>query len=254
MFNRFVAGHPLVKFHIIDSTNNYAANLIRDNKLAEGTVIMADYQTDGKGQRGNDWVAEAGKNLLFSLIYYPEFLPVKEQYLISLITSLAAYHVINDIINADKTNKNVKIKWPNDILVDGKKIAGILIENSSSSNLMDSTIIGVGLNVNQFDFGMIQATSLYNETYQKTEIIEVLASFLENLDRYYHILKTQNNSTIREEYLSKMYLLNHPAPFLYRGKKIFAQVLGISEYGMLEMIDLDRMEVFLCDIKEIVYL
>ena len=254
MFNLFVAGHPLIKFPIIHSTNNYAATLIRDNKLAEGTVILADYQTHGKGQRGNDWVAEAGKNLLFSLVIYPEFLLVKEQYLISLITSLSVYHVVNELINDNSITKNVKIKWPNDILVENDKIAGILIENSSSSNLLDSAIIGVGLNVNQMDFGMIQATSIKNEIFEESKIMDVLAMFLENFDRYLHLLKTKDNHSIREEYLSLMYLLNEPAFFLYQNKRIFAQVLGISEYGMLEMINMETMKVFLCDIKEIVYL
>lgn len=253
MFNLFVAGHPLIKFRIIDSTNNYAANLVRDNKLAEGTVIVADYQTHGKGQRGNNWVAESGKNLMFSLVLYPEFLPVKEQYLISLITSLSVYHVVSENV-PKRLKKKVKIKWPNDILVDSTKIAGILIENSSSSNLLDSSIVGVGINVNQQEFGMLEATSMANVAYRNFDLIEVLASFLENFDRYYHLLKTKSDHSIREEYLSLMYLLNEPAYFLFQNKRMYAQVLGISEYGMLEMLNLETMKVFLCDIKEVVYL
>jgi len=139
-------------------------------------------------------------------------------------------------------------------LIGKSKVAGILIENSSSSNLLDSSIVGVGLNVNQQEFGMLEATSLQNTAYENFDLMEVLALFLENFDRYFHLLKTKTNHSIREEYLSVMYLLNQPAYYLYRNKRIYAQVIGITNYGMLEMLNLETKIVFTCDIKEIVYL
>lgn len=254
MFNQFVSGHPLIKFETIDSTNNYAANLVRNHKLAPGTVIVSDYQTKGKGQRGNNWLAESAKNLLFSLVLYPELLPVKEQYLISLITSLSLYHVVSESF-IDSSNCKVSIKWPNDILVEKKKIAGILIENASSSNLLDSSIVGIGFNINQIEFGMLEATSLKVETNIDFNRRDVLALFLENFDRYYHILKSKTRiNEIREEYLSLLYLFNEPARFLYRNKRITGIITGITDFGMLELFDMDHSESIVCDIKEIVYL
>lgn len=250
MFNLFVAGHPLIKLQSIDSTNNYAAKLVRKHKLAEGTVIMSDFQLAGKGQRGNNWESVKGKNLLLSIVLFPRFLAIEKQYLLSMIISLSVYHVM-----VDKTVGNVKIKWPNDVLINRKKVGGILIENTSVGKRLDSSIVGIGLNVNQGEFISDKATSLLLETGLEYELFNTLELLLENIDRYYHLLKFGgSHEVIRQEYLRHMYQLNQPAFYQYEGKEIRAEIAGISSLGMLEMVDLSNNRNFECDIKEVVYL
>ncbi|MFI5220658.1 MAG: biotin--[acetyl-CoA-carboxylase] ligase, partial [Bacteroidia bacterium] len=121
-------GKYIIRLETVDSTNNYAAALISKSKPAEGTAIMADFQDYGRGQRETIWESENGKNLLVSFILYPQ-IDTADYFLLNECFSLAVREVIEDITGLD-----VKIKWPNDILVNNKKIAGILIENSIRGN------------------------------------------------------------------------------------------------------------------------
>ncbi len=114
--------------------------------MKEWTVVVADSQSAGKGQRGNAWQSDEGKNLLCSVVLFPSFLKSNQQFLISACASLAILETIKifGVIGA--------IKWPNDVLVNREKIAGLLIENTHRKGLVDSSIIGIGLNVNQMEF------------------------------------------------------------------------------------------------------
>jgi len=127
----------------IDSTNTYIKELYSSQKLPEGFTVCADFQTAGRGQRGNSWEAERAKNLLFSIILYPIHLHANQQFFISEAISLS----IKDVL-ADHTG-DISIKWPNDIYWQEKKIAGILIENAITDVTLGYSIVGVGLNVNQ---------------------------------------------------------------------------------------------------------
>ena len=113
----------------VESTNNYANKLILSDTAEDGTVVLAQHQTGGKGQLGNSWESEAGKNLLMSIIWFPRFLPAGQQFLISKVVSLA----ITDFLQNEIQNST--IKWPNDIYIDNRKLAGILIENSVKGNI-----------------------------------------------------------------------------------------------------------------------
>ena len=119
------------------STNDHLAQLARDSKEPEGLTLYADQQSDGKGQRGNVWVSEPGKNILLSILLRPKFLLLQKQHYLNLITGLALIDVLN------QEASDVVLKWPNDVYVGEKKIAGILIENNSRGNAIESSIIGV---------------------------------------------------------------------------------------------------------------
>ena len=118
-----IAGHTFVKVDVVDSTNNFAAKLLKDKILDVGSVIMADFQTKGKGQRGKEWQSEPGENLLCSMIVQPTSIRASEQFYLTMAVSLAIYETLIDL-----GIEEVQIKWPNDLLISGKKTSGILLE------------------------------------------------------------------------------------------------------------------------------
>ena len=129
--NTFFTGKFLLHLPSVDSTNNYAKNYIAKSSPIDGTVILADEQFAGRGQSGNIWLSEAGKNLTFSIIYQTSFLLATEQFYLNMAISLGISAALASILLPD-SDLSVKIKWPNDIYVQNKKIAGILIENTIS--------------------------------------------------------------------------------------------------------------------------
>ena len=131
------------RFESLTSTNSYMA--ARADQLVHGDVVIAKTQTAGRGQRGNSWEAEPGKNLTFSIFLKPDNVPAADAFLLSMKVSVAIVDALNNILAPEK----VKIKWPNDIYWNDLKLAGILIENSFSGTQIDHSIIGIGLNVNQ---------------------------------------------------------------------------------------------------------
>lgn len=135
----------MIALQEIDSTNRYLAQLCdsEGKDLEEFTTVTTLYQTAGKGQRGNSWESESGKNLIFSLLLYPSFLKAKEQFVLSQLISLSIKEEL------DNYTTGISIKWPNDIYWKEKKICGILIENTLQGNRIGQCICGVGLNINQ---------------------------------------------------------------------------------------------------------
>lgn len=138
---------PIIQLDSIDSTNNYAMQLIDADTAQAGLTIVADVQTHGKGQRGRQWKAAPGENLLMSLIIIPRQ-PLSEQFIFNAIVSAA----IADVLQAQYPHWKVNIKWPNDIIVNDKKAGGLLIENVIRGNSWTYSIVGLGLNVNQESF------------------------------------------------------------------------------------------------------
>jgi len=128
------------------STNALLWKMIRENNLPEGFVVSTDFQTAGKGQRGNSWESNAGDNLLFSIVLYPDRVPVEQQFILSQLVSVGIKKAL------DEYTDNITVKWPNDIYWNDSKLAGILIENSIQGGHINSVVIGVGLNVNQIKF------------------------------------------------------------------------------------------------------
>jgi len=138
-----IIGSEIIFLSNVVSTNTTAADYIRSGMTREGMVIRAGYQSAGKGQLGNSWESEDGKNLLFSIILFPNMLAATEQFLLCEFISLGIHDYLNTIISG------CKIKWPNDIYAGDDKIAGILIENSLAGNAITSSVAGIGLNINQ---------------------------------------------------------------------------------------------------------
>ena len=132
----------------VTSTNSYAKEMLKDKRPPEGTVIVADHQTAGKGQDGNSWESEAGKNILMTLILYPSFVEISSQFRISMAVALGIIDFLKEIL----PDQRILIKWPNDIYVGKGKIGGILINNEIMGDHFEHVIAGIGLNVNQLRF------------------------------------------------------------------------------------------------------
>lgn len=217
----------------VNSSNNYAKRLIAEDKAVQGTVVLAYHQSEGKGHAGNVWESEANKNLLVSFIFFPAFLPAGAQFYLSKITSLA----IIDLLHT--ASVFAAIKWPNDIYVGNKKIAGILIENSVSGNQLHSSVVGIGLNLNQMHFGeKVPNPVSLKQLIQKDYLIEKMAEKLkENLFSWYHELEKGKTIEIDSAYFEKLYRLNEWALFKIGAKTFEARIQGVGEYGQLILQD-----------------
>ena len=208
-------------------------------------MIITDNQTGGRGQRGNDWESQPGQNLTFSVGIFDLELPITEQFRLHFVAALALVKTINE-----KTLAKATIKWPNDIFIGNKKVAGILIENIIKKNEIYSCVIGVGLNVNQLHFDVFNATSLAIETNHEYFLDEVLVSLLENIEHY--LFRKEDKKGLENLYLRNMFRLNTPAFFednlgTFRGK-----IRGLNSLGMLQVEKGSSISTY--DFKEIKYI
>jgi BirA family biotin operon repressor/biotin-[acetyl-CoA-carboxylase] ligase len=221
----------IVKLDCIESTNDYVSGLLRETKPEEGSIYSTLFQSAGKGIGQNKWESEKGMNLLFSLILYPSFLQIEDQFLISKAVSLG----IANYIQA-KTN-HIKIKWPNDIYYKNKKIAGILIENSIKGSTLNSSIIGVGFNLNQAEFksDAPNPVSLHQITNKFYSIDQELVKIRTNIRFFYDKLKAGKSEEINREYLKCLYRFNQIHEFKTNEEIFKARITGINKYGHLQL-------------------
>jgi BirA family biotin operon repressor/biotin-[acetyl-CoA-carboxylase] ligase len=217
----------------VDSTNSYATTLLKNVNPIEGTVIYADHQTKGKGQRGNHWESKSSMNLTLSVILKPTFLNAKKTFYLSKITALALHDVLSEITRDSQFD--IKIKWPNDILVNTKKIAGVLIENGFKEDRVSWSVIGIGLNVNQKHFENETATSLSLISKFDYELKKIMESVFVYLEKWYLQLRNLNFDGINESYLKNMFRINETSEFEKDGKKMLAKIINVSENGFLSL-------------------
>ncbi len=212
-------------------SNTVGSTLGKD--LPEGSLVLTDFQTRGHGQRGSHWHSEPGQNLLFSLLLRPRFLKPDKQFYLNQAIALA----IHDSISMLLPQGEVFIKWPNDLIVKGFKLAGILIENSLSANEMRSSIIGVGLNVHQLSFPkeLVHVTSLEKEGV-KTKRRSLLKNLLESIERRYLQLRQNRFDELRKDYLSVLFRFGEWAPYRLReGTLIEGRFIDLLQSGQLLM-------------------
>jgi len=183
------------------SSNDTARQLSQKADTVEGTVVICHAQTGGKGQRGNTWEAGAGKNLTLSVILRPKFLNVKQQFYLNMIASLA----VKEVVNHFSPDSDVRVKWPNDVLCNQKKISGILIENSINRHALETAVVGLGLNVNQKEFAAPKATSLALETRSEIELTLVYEQLMRTLENQYLRLKAGRFAEVKADYLKHLF-------------------------------------------------
>ncbi len=213
----------------VESTNNYANQLVLSKAAEHGTVVLAQYQKKGKGQQGNSWESEPGKNLLASIILFPDFLSAAKQFYLSKIASLS----IVDFLKTETSG--ITIKWPNDIYIKNKKVAGILIENAIKGHNLSSSIIGIGLNLNQelFVTDAPNPVSLKQVSTKDYEIENIAETIFDNMIHWYQILKTGSFDEIDSAYFNQLYRANEWAIFAKSGEQFEARINGIGEFGQL---------------------
>jgi BirA family transcriptional regulator, biotin operon repressor / biotin---[acetyl-CoA-carboxylase] ligase len=226
-----IIGSKLIYFESLPSTNNHAVQLLKTSEPAEGTIIYTDYQSLGKGQPGNKWESEKGKNLLMSIILYPSFINSDKQFLISMALSLGICDFLRRYITS------CSIKWPNDIYVNNDKIAGILIENSIIDENIESTVAGIGLNINQVDFltdapNPVSLSMLAGSGYQLSECFNQLSA---DLDKRYKQLISGDFAGITGEYISRLYRLNEWCMYCDKSGNYTGRIVSVSDIGRLQI-------------------
>ena len=247
MYQRLFIGNKTIKLKEVNSTNSYLKELLIGNdKEMEGLVVVAESQLSGRGQKGSIWESENGKNLTFSIFLKPNTL-VQNQFLISKVVSLGIISFLEDL-----GLENLKIKWPNDIYCNEKKIAGILIENSLKGKKVNSSVVGIGLNVNQFKFhSENNPTSITKELGGVQNLEDLLDQLLFFIERSYTDLKLGKESKINKKYLEKLYWINEFRGFRKDNELIEGEIVGVDEIGKLQIMINDSVEAF--GLKEITF-
>ncbi len=215
----------------IASTNSYLSRLAQQHLGVEGMTVLADYQEAGKGQGTHGWYSAKGENLLMSTLLFPVFLSASHQFQLSRVASLA----ICDVLEEMKIDP--LIKWPNDILVDRKKIAGILIEHTITGRHISYSILGMGLNLNQTTFPEfpLQATSVKLAAQIQTMPREVAKRLRGHLVTRYEELRNGNGTGLEEAYLDKLFMFRQRARFHAGGISFDGTIEGLSEQGELQV-------------------
>lgn len=205
-FNTLFTGKFLIHLSETESTNTYMKHWLAKNKPADGAVILADHQTAGRGQGSNQWHSAPGQNLTFSVFYEVRFLAAVKQFYLSAAVALGVRDTVANLL----PGRSVSIKWPNDIFVENKKIAGILIENTLLGAFLHQSVTGIGLNVHQTDFqGLEQATSLAVEGFQGSAD-QVLDELLSRVEQRFLQLKTEKYDQILTGYIGHLYQKDQP--------------------------------------------
>ncbi len=232
-----------------ESTNSYAIDLLKNVNTNEGTVVFADEQTAGRGQRGSSWQTESSMNITLSVILKPTFLSVKKAFYLSKVTALALHDVLTELLNEGQFD--IKIKWPNDMLINKNKVAGILIENSFKEDIILWSVIGIGLNVNQIIFdGLSSVTSIKLLTGNDMEVGKAMNAILKYIEKWYLKLRAEKFDEIDEAYLKRLFGMNGEMDFEEGNKRYKAKIAGVNDAGQL-LIETANKETRSFNVKEI---
>lgn len=223
-----------IRLDSVNSTNNYTATLINEN-VPEGAVVITHEQTAGRGQRGNLWISEPGKNLTCTYLLRPKFLCISDQFILNKAIALAAVKAIQQFIPSN----DVHIKWPNDIFLQNKKVAGILVETSMQGGHIVSCLAGIGINVNQHQFQAESGNpiSIYEVIGTELKVDDVLNALSENLEVLYLQLKSGKFNEIDKIYNQLLWKKGEIHTFYRDDIPFKAEVKCVDEHGCLHLID-----------------
>ena len=222
----------IIKLNATNSTNKYLKKLLQEKQVKDLSCIWALSQTQGRGQQGAKWISEPGKNLTFSVLKKFENLPSEYHFLLNMEVSLAIFRALKKLYIPD-----LAVKWANDILSSKKKICGILIENTLHKEQISSSIIGIGLNVNQVFFNDLpNVSSLQKIMGHPFDLEEVLLLICQELEVSLKSLSPTRFETMLDEYHTHLFRKDKPSTFEYpNGERFMGYIRGVSHNGQLQV-------------------
>ena len=228
-----IIGSRKIYYDKLSSTNTMAATLVKKGNIQEGTIVYAGFQYSGKGQKGNTWESEEGKNLLISIILYPISVKAENQFIISKVISLGISDFLVQLCG------QVFIKWPNDIYIGDDKIAGILIENSVIRDEIEHSVAGIGININQeiFTGGAPNPTSLRLVTGKTHDTEQCLSMLATSIDARYKQLLYNKRSQINDDYFASLYRVGVWTEFNDNKGNFEGKIVAVTESGRLQIED-----------------
>ncbi len=238
----------IIKLDAIDSTNSYIKNLASISELVSYTVVQANVQTLGRGQLGTTWVSDGGKNLTFSILINFKNLKIEHQFYLCMAISIG---VLKGVKNTVKIP--LVVKWPNDILAEKDKVAGILIENIIKGSIIKQSVVGIGLNVNQMDFpeNIGSVTSLKNITGVNFEKDELLKNIIIAIKYYVGYVEKKEFEKLKKIYITFLYKYQKPTMFEDKKGLVFlGKIIDVSLEGKL-VIELENETTRKFSLKEI---
>ena len=223
-------GQPFFELSEVDSSNNYAMRMIQAHLAEHGTTWFAHYQNAGKGQRGKQWNAAAGQNIMMSCVLKTNTLSIDNQFTLNIAIALACY----DLFNKYAVEKTF-IKWPNDIYWKDRKAGGILIENILKGEMWKFAVVGMGININQtlFHNDIKRPVSLKQITGKTFDIILLAKELCECLEIRWRQLLSGSNNEMLEEYNSHLFKRNEHVAFKKDNATFTATVVGVNKKGEL---------------------
>lgn len=233
----------------VRSTNEHARALLEQDAISGNTLILADFQTAGRGHGRNKWESSPGENILCSLVLFPAFLEIGKQFSLSKAISLG----IIDFLSRLEPACSFMLKWPNDIYHGDRKLGGILINNEIMGNRFRHVTAGIGININQQNFSSdipnpVSLKQISGKAYKPADLAGPLAeSILERIESL-----EKDPQAIERDYLEKLYGKGEWKDFLYHTKKIKAKIEGVNEYGHL-VLETTRGHIS-CEMKEVSFL
>ncbi len=226
--NTLFIGQNLIFVPECHSTNSLLNDLNNQSDLTEGTVVITNKQTAGRGQRGNSWEAAPGLNLTFSILLKPRFINAKDQFRLNMAISIAIAEAFRRM-----SITQVKLKWPNDIFLNGKKMGGILTENQIQGSSISVAVAGIGLNINQRHFSFTGATSLALASGSEYDLGAVFRLLLECIEAEYLDLKNGNVAMLKQRYLTSLFRFREQQDFVASGENFTGVIHDVDEDGKL---------------------
>ncbi len=237
--NTLFVGQQLVYLPECASTNTVAHELLIKNNATEGCVILTGAQTQGRGQRGNAWDVEPDQNITLSVIFKPTFLPVHQQFSLNIAVSLAALDVLKKYLPPGSS-----LKWPNDLYHHDQKVGGILIENTISGQVLQHSIVGIGVNINQVMFQYPRASSFALVAGQEFPLATVAQDLLQNLEHRYLALRAGGQERQKREYLQHLFRYQERHFFEVDGQKVAGEITGVDAAGRLAVLVDQKLQFF----------
>jgi BirA family biotin operon repressor/biotin-[acetyl-CoA-carboxylase] ligase len=230
MMELLFMGRNLIRLDSCESTNNFAASLLEQN-APEGTLIVANEQTGGRGQRGKSWYSEPGKNLTLTYILRPLSLRIADQFLLNKTIAIAVARTVELI----SPGSFIRIKWPNDIFLENRKLAGILVETAVKGSQIVSCMAGIGLNVNQTQFPADSGNpvSLAMELETTLVLDDVMQLLSKQMEVYYFRFSSSQKARLEEEYDSLLWKRGEVYPFKLNGDDFLAEIVQVDVQGKL---------------------